>query len=258
MASNEKVYSQSRPLVKKTVRVVDYTEALAEANAQRSAMGLPVINWQSAPIANGEIKYQHMNTLRSAAEGLVKYGSTTTPNWTDNILTDASTIRACHMEEVRQVIDDRRNNARCSGCSTACYRGCSVACYSTCDYSCADNCSYACVRACSGTCGGGCSNCCTGCNKHCRGGYTTTNCNSFPCQSNCTGYCVTGCSSQCYTGCVNGCYSSCAANCSTSCSGDCNTNCNTSCGGSCYSSCNVSCLSGCANSSRRLTDAGVL
>ncbi len=257
--SNEKTdYTQSRPLVDKKVKAIDFTESLNEANTQRTNISLSPVSWGTTPVTDTQIKIAHANTLRTAVTGLVRYGSSNAPTWTDATITDTTKIRAIHMEQVRQVIDDRRNNARCNGCTSACYRGCAQACYSTCSSSCANDCSFLCVKSCSGTCGGGCSNCCTGCNKHCRGGYITTNCKSFPCQDNCTGTCVTGCNSQCYTGCKNGCYSSCATNCTTTCTGTCNTDCTTSCGDSCYNTCLSSCFSGCANSSRHFTDAGAL
>lgn len=235
--SNEKTnWTQSRPLVGKTIKAVDFTEAYNEGNTLRTAQGLSNPVWNPAPATDGSVSVEHMERIRLVS-ACVKYGSLTNP-YTDSPVTSATNVRALHMEEVRQVIDDARNNARCGNqCHSSCATACSQMCYTACTATCVKGCNASCMTPCVSNCTG-CSSCWW---------WLGGNCGA--CNVNCTG----GCADQ---NCITGCYTNCNAYCSTACSSFCSTSCSTSaCVNNCYTGCSVSCRSGCANSQRLGSDA---
>ena len=214
------------------------------------------VSYEDTKEKNFLVSGSDMSNLRSFATGIVRYGSNSYPSWIDPNLTTAINIRACHLEQVRQVIDDARNNARCVDCLTSCSIACSIACYSSCgSWSCSNSCSGGCITSCSASCGasGNCSGICTG------GCSNTVYFWCSGCGTGCSGHgCAAGCSSGC-RGCSGSCYASCSNDCNTTCSVTCgNASCNNTCSKSCYNSCDVSCYSLCSGSNRMGTDAGAL
>lgn len=215
------------------------------------------VSYEDAKEKSWLVGTNDMVALRTEANGLVRYGSNQYPSWIDPSLSKTINIRACHLEQVRQIVDDSRNNARCaSSCNNDCSRACSSACYSVCTTTCGGNCYYSCGGVCTGKCSSGCvSGCFSDCN----------NCvNWCGCYGSCKGSCDSGCGGGCTSGCGaacsgQSCVASCSVNCySASCSSSCSTDCNTGCAASCYTACNISCLSGCSYSARQGTDPASL
>ena len=247
--SNEKDYTQDRPLITKKIDDLDITETFVEANARRIARGLSSLSWTSTtPALEVKIIIQHMNDLRLATNTLVKYGASPDFTFTNPTLTNANSILALHLEEARQVIDDSRNNTRCG---ILCVASCRAACNVACSAACAGG---LCGSACSGVCtGANCSGTCGNCSGSCWGGVTAWvcfggRCDGVNCVNSCGGVCASGCSTRV---CGNSCSATCGAT-------ICQTGCGTECSVNCYASCNQSCSSSCANSSRFGTDPGSL
>ncbi|MDR1452723.1 MAG: hypothetical protein LBJ25_01930, partial [Candidatus Margulisbacteria bacterium] len=108
------------------------------------------------------INASQLTALRAATQGLVNYNGGNTFPWGENITALATRLRARHLEEIRQVIDDALNNARCvGGCTSVCGRGCGNDCVADCTAGCgAATCSSSCGVACATTCGDGCKDVC--------------------------------------------------------------------------------------------------
>lgn len=193
----------------------------------------------------------------------------------------AAIIKARHLEELRQVIDDSKESMRCyATCSASCGKVCTYACTSSCSETCSagcltswcntSGCTSSCVSGCSVGCGASCSggcdggytfansscpnNCSSGCYGSCSGTYCDSVC-SEKCVTTCGIYCGNSCSSSCYSTCV----STCQFNCWTACTSSCTTSCSTTarlgispsctasaCVGSCVSSCSDICQSSAA------------
>ncbi len=206
--SYEYNYTQNRPLVGKSIKAVDFTETRTNGNTQRTNRGLSPVSWSAGtPTTGQKIKGAHMRDIRSLGTGLVNYGGSNFA-FTDTIIDNITRIRARHMEEVRQVVDDSANAARCFTCSSACSIGCTSNCRSNCQTSCSTACAGSCANACGGTCSSGCNNVCTGaCSGTCASGcsgYCSGACGGS-CGSNCTGICALSCSNRCVGGCSNSC-----------------------------------------------------
>lgn len=261
-------YSTEEIVVGNIIRISDFTEAMTLGNVERGARGLSTISWSSGtPVAGGPIRKPHIDDLRNIAGGLVKYASGDF-SFTDSIVANVTKIRAIHMKEVRQVIDDGGSFMRCgAGCTSICGSTCSSLCYYNCFNYCNSGCSGSkCNTGCTDTCRGSCSNnCYSTCSSTCQSNctincHTTCNdctalcrgsCETF-CASSCALFCTncgTDCTVDCYTGCSNRCLTSCISTCTANCQINCNTNCYTTCSTNCdincYSNCTGDCSGGC-------------
>jgi hypothetical protein len=179
---------------------------------------------------------------------------------TSRILALSSLVKAAHLKEIRQVIQDSHDGANCYGndctsscglaCTSACRDNCSGYCASTnCAHSCDTNCVNAgCQATCNGYCVGACAR--SSCASNC-----SSNCGASDCYADCQLTCYVACAKACLTTCKNDCLISCEHACVSdacvhNCTSACFTNCNNQCVGNCKGSCYLSCESGCSNSSR--------
>jgi hypothetical protein len=255
----------------------DVNDTMAELNVVRQRRSIAPATFTPPAPAVGTVKVekQHIFDLRAGTTGVVNYSaavgsSGANPFWfSDPTLPDPTKILSRHLTEVRQVVDDTVNGARCSDCSSVCgvscsanciSAGCTGGCSTVCATTCGGTCADACIATCSVVCTGNCANNCTGsCGVGCLGSCASA-CGGS-CGSACAGGCSSACSSNsCQSSCSNGgCERSCSGYCNgyapnTGCNGSCNTACSTGCGGQCYSACTVGCGGACNGGCTRCTN----
>lgn len=230
---------------------------------------------------NGYGKYDDIRIYQKALSipEVVAIGQVTSDQLTasfEAIVAETTKIRARHLEEVRQVVDDA---AEKTGCNRSCAGSCGMSCDSiTCRGECSDNCASACQAeycsvscmdtcgtACTASCGsGGCTGGCISCVGGCSVGTCTTGCNGgnqfntntylncgSACVQNCLS-CVGTCNVLCMTSsCIGDCSAYCGSGCGSSCTGNsCRTDCQGTCEANCYASCMDACASSCSESAR--------
>lgn len=213
----------------------------------------------SAPTQYDPITRDPYASLQADAVALVNYQGSMQIALTGG-LTQYQNILARHLEEVRQMVDDSDNNARCalSICSATCGLDCSAACTTGCGLGCSwgcndANCDGACDTGCTGSCRTGCSgdcqaNCAISCQGGGCGGTCLGKCGSG-CGTSCSGDCRNNyvCAGDCQGSCTGGCGHGCSGNCSGSCTGGCAGGCSSTCAGTCGEGCNVGCWVECSS-----------
>lgn len=259
------------------VKHEDFIEARTYGNTGRIDKGLTALNWTDyVPDTDLNILKTHMEDLRAICNGQVSYGGDDF-SFTDPVIAKYATkIKADHIREIRQVIDDSGFFSRCkTGCSTYCGTTCSARCTSGCDVSCnttcsgdcqsgcslscRDSCSYNCHTTCSTSCGSGCSGTCSlnSCSGNCAGSGCSGSCGSTcskSCTPTCSGWCYGGflvdafCTDNCWTTpCGNVCWAGCGGTCATLCSAECKTSCLNACYASCSNYCHDTCSTSCGD-----------
>ena len=222
---------------------------------ERTAKGLGAVGAPSITQYATKILKTHMDTWRSMATDVVRYGASNVPTWSESITQYATKIKALHFNELKQVADDAINMARCytNACSASCGVSCIIACTSDCSTSCSSNCTSSCKNACStsactgGTCSVQCGTACTGhclsaCSGACTGGTCLNTCDANNCENNCLYWCNVYCAATCKVACAAGLNNTCAS-CAQICN---NNNCKgASCGGNCTAVCTKGCLGAC-------------
>ena len=186
----------------------DYNQTVENLKKERAHRGMSAVQLPVVTAGQSSMKASQLTDLRAATKGLVSYNGSDTFPWHEEITALVTRLKARHLEEVRQAIDDALNNARCSGCSSECGQncgnGCVAVCRVTCGDACSGGCSTACHQGCGNTCGGGCTDACAG---HCGSGCTAT--------------CGGGGSSCGKSACENACSASCSGDCAARCTGTC-------------------------------------
>jgi len=251
---------------------LDYNQTRNNLEVQRNARKITNAPVMPAQVTKGQsMEATQLNNLRAATKGLVHYGTDTFP-WNEGVTAMVTKLKGRHLEEIRQVVDDALNHARCTGgCTSACGRGCGSGCFAICQTRCGNDCKGGCGLDCAGGCGTGCLGGCTGtcgfgctdgchsgcrdaCNKQCRGcsgtcdggGYAHCIAIAQCIWNTCTSGCGTGC--QGCRGCDGGCGSGCQGDCGTGCTGGCGTGCAGGCRSSCSATCgNADCTVSCAS-----------
>jgi hypothetical protein len=97
------------------IRKVDVDETRANLATERSARSLSTsFTDPTITASTTQIRKVHIDELYSQSQSLIGYGTRTgNAPWTDATITASVTrIRAQHWKEVRQVIDDSKNNLR--------------------------------------------------------------------------------------------------------------------------------------------------
>jgi hypothetical protein len=181
----------------KDAKAIDYNQTRANIQtertrkSQKNAQGKEVALIHDLPgeviAGRSKIEAAQINNLRKATTGLVNYNGSATFPWSETITASATKLKAKHLEEVRQVVDDSKNNARCGdSCSSGCARNCSVACAN-------ETCKGACGMLCKGGCGAACQ---TNCAQSCSATNQAALIGCKGCGNSCVGDCVScsGCS----------------------------------------------------------------
>jgi hypothetical protein len=208
----------------KEAYAADYNQTLANLKTERTHRGLTQTT-AAAVVKGQQMEASQLNNLRTATQGLVNYNGKDIFPWSENIAAMSTKLKAKHLEEVRQVVDDSLNNARCvGGCTSTCGRGCGTGCA-------ANVCSTGCGKACQGGCGEACAVrcgeiCTTSCSSTCASA-SVKQAECVGCGKSCINICYGNCGGGCRTGCTDLC-SGCSGTCSDMCSGG---NCGYSCSG---------------------------
>lgn len=220
---------------------------------------------------NGYGKYDDIRIYQKALSipEVVAIGQVTSDQLTasfEAIVAETTKIRARHLEEVRQVVDDAAARTGCNhSCAGSCGVGCdTVVCRSECGSNCASQCSETsctitcsskCITSCvNGYCGYGCASSCrttcvSGCSGDERGDPRWSSYCLDTCIGGCDGLCGYTCTGHCDTGCYVGCGEVCSGGeCGTSCSGTCF---GATCTNPCFATCNIGCGVSCTGSSCR-------
>jgi hypothetical protein len=205
----------------KEAYAADYNQTAENLKKERTHRGLSAVNLPAVIAGRSSMKADQITALRKATKGLVNYNGSGVFPWGEEITALVTKLKARHLEEIRQVIDDALNNARCSGgCSSVCGRGCGNGCVEVCKVGCGTDCSAACGSMCKDSCGNSCTN---NCGESCK--------NS--CGDGCKGKCGAICAAACSDGCKGNCGINCGNGCSDGCKGQCGSYCASNCGLNC-------------------------
>jgi hypothetical protein len=179
-------------LAREEVYADDYNQTVANLKKQRERNTTNITNQVPPPsfpndlpanVKKGDyLKEKQLRDLQNATKGLVRYTNDDKFSFT----AFSNKVRAIHLEEIRQVVDDSLNHARCvGGCSSECGRACG------------NYCTTECFGNCGGQCDGGCGSSCVG------GCYSVCSANS--CANSCSGGCANSCGSGCAGSCTGKC-----------------------------------------------------